>query len=268
MVPFGRYNLDHFAPFRDLTDRPLVDLQIIPTDWSEAGAGLFGSITLTDRFTLDYEAYLINGLSDDITDEGLRDARPGFGSDNNNNKAAVGKMLLKPYSGIELGLSGYFGKYDKEDNDIGGVAVDWNFAHGPFELLGEYAFFDLESGLNEAGNPVPDFLKGFYIQSNYHFWPKLLDNTFLGRQFDFPTLTGVFRYGSIDIDGDIELGNNGSVVDANPGDNRERRYTIGLNYRPIETFVVKFEYQINQTKNETLVHGDENGLILSIAFTF
>jgi len=28
------------------------------------------------------------------------------------------------------------------------------------------------------------------------------------------------------------------------------RFPIGLNYRPVETFVVKFEYQINQTKNE------------------
>lgn len=97
LVPLGRFNLEHFAPFRDLAGRPLVDEQIIPTDWSEAGMGLFGSIPLTDSSSLSYEAYLINGLTNDITDEGLRDARPGFGSDNNNNKASVGRILLKPF---------------------------------------------------------------------------------------------------------------------------------------------------------------------------
>lgn len=259
MVPFGRYNQEHFAPFRDLADRPLVDKEIIPTDWVDVGAGFFGNIPLTDEITLDYEVYLINGFTDDITDKGFRDAIPGFGSDNNNNKAGVGRMLLNPHPGIELGLSGYFGKYDKEDNDAAGIGIDWKAIHGPFELIGEYAFFNLESGLNDVGMSVPDEMHGFYIQTNYHFWPKFLDNTFLGRQFDFPTLTGAFRYGVIEIDDD---------GDANSGDNRERRYTIGLNYRPVETFVIKLEYQINQTKNETLVHGDENGFILSTAFAF
>lgn len=259
LIPFGKYNLKHFAPFTDLSDRPLVALQIIPTDWSEAGAGLFGSVPLTDRFVLSYEAYLINGLSDDISDEGLRDARPGFGSDNNNNKAAVGRMALNPFHGIELGLSGYFGQYDKEDNDLSGFALDWEGEYGPFELIGEYALFDPESGLNKDGIPVPAFLKGFYIQTNYHFWPKLLNDTFLGRKFVSPTFTAVFRYNAIEIDDDGDVGS---------GDNRERGYTIGLNYRPVETFVMKLEYQINQTKNETLVHGDENGFIFSIAYAF
>lgn len=259
MIPFGMYNIKHFAPFRDLSDTPLVNRRIIPTDWVDPGFGFFGNIPLTDRLTLGYETYFINGFSDDITDNGLRSAGQGFGSDNNNNKAVVGRLGLNPLHGLELGLSGYYGEYDDDDNDIRGFAVDWSWVYGNFELIGEYSHFGVESGLNEDGISVPDDLGGIYVQVNYHFWPGLLNHTFLKRQFPSPTFTGAFRYGSVEIDDD---------GDSDLGDNRERRYTFGLNYRPVETFVMKFEYQINQTKNETLVHGDNNGFVFSIAFAF
>lgn len=77
-------------------------------------------------------------------------------------------------------------------------------------MIGEYALFDPESGLNEEAVAVPNNLKGFYIQANYHFWPEFLDNTFLGSRFDSPTFTGAFQYGAIEIDddGDADSGDN------------------------------------------------------------
>ena len=34
LVPFGNFNLQHFDPFRDLTDRPLMARRVIPTTWA------------------------------------------------------------------------------------------------------------------------------------------------------------------------------------------------------------------------------------------
>ena len=106
---------------------------------------------------------------------------------------------------------------------------------------------------------MANFFQGAYTQLNYHFWPKFLDGTFLGRGFKDPKLTLVGRYdwGLISDDSDASL-----------GDNEENRWTLGLNYRPVDNFVFKFEYQWNQTTNEALERGDNNGFLTSMAVGF
>ena len=42
----------------------------------------------------------------------------------------VARINIKPFQGLELGLSGYFGQYDKDDNELGGFAIDWKAARG------------------------------------------------------------------------------------------------------------------------------------------
>ncbi|MCA9401980.1 MAG: hypothetical protein KC713_10150, partial [Candidatus Omnitrophica bacterium] len=42
LAPFGRTNIYHDSDLRDLTSRPLVARDIIPTTWTEAGGGFFG----------------------------------------------------------------------------------------------------------------------------------------------------------------------------------------------------------------------------------
>ncbi len=56
--------------------------------------------------------------------------------------------------------------------------------------------------------------------------------------------------------------------DARTGDNKEERLTIGLNYRPVETCVLKLNYQFNSAKNEVIERGDNDGIILSISAAF
>jgi len=268
LVPFGKYNAEHFEPFRDLTDRPLVMRRVVPATWAEAGFGFTGSAFpgnkiggLFEDLTIDYQLFVINGLTNELTDTGIRSARGAFGSDSNNNKAIVGRLGITPFQSTEVGFSGYYGDYDDKDHKINGFDVDWKFTRGSFELLGEYAIFDLEQGGFESDGTTlaPDYLRGVYIQTNYHFWFDFLNNTFLGRQFDDPTFTGVFRYDKVRIDDD---------GDAGTGANREERLTIGLNYRPVETWVLKLDYQFNRTKNEVLERGNNDGLILSVSAAF
>ena len=81
----------------------------------------------------------------------------------------------------------------------------------------------------------------------------------MGRGFKDPKLTLVNRYDWVDIGDDGDTGN---------GSNEEKRYTLGLNYRPIESWVFKLEYQWNTSKNEVLERGNKDGVMASMAIGF
>lgn len=257
MVPFGRYNIYHDSDFNDLTDRPLMARRVIPTTWTESGAGFFGEFETLGETMVNYQAYVVNGLDDTtIDDRGLRNARGSLGSDNNNNKSWVGRVGISPWLNTEIGLSGYTGKYNNNGDGIDGGAVDLNTRFGDFELTTEYAHFNVD---DNNGVDIADTIAGGYVQLGYDFWPEFLDDSFLGRSFDDPTLTLVGRYGWADIDDD---------ADAGTGDNEEDRFTLGIAYRPTSNFVWKLEYQWNDTENEAIEKGSNDGFITSFALGF
>jgi len=259
LVPFGRYNIYHDSDLQDLTDRPLVARRVIPTTWTEAGIGIHGTFNPTiggnEDVELGYELYIINGLGDGFSDKGLRGARGSMKADDNNSKAVVARLLISPKLGHEIGISTYTGKYNNDDS-ITGIGLDWLSVWGPLEVVGEYASFTVDE---PAGVDLAETFQGYYIQTNYHFWPEGLNNSFLGRGFDDPTFTLVGRYGSAKIDDDD---------DADTADNEETRFTLGFNYRPVESWVLKLEHQWNDTDNETLERGDNNGFMASMAMGF
>ncbi len=266
LAPFGRFNLEHFDPMQDLTARPIMARRVVPTTWAEAGAGLAGSIPLGDfysdewleDFELNYQVYIVNGLNNEISDTSLRNARGAFGNDANNNKALVGRVQISPISAIQLGVSGYTGKYD-DNNKIKAYDLDVKFVYNAFEMVGEFADFDLDGGMNNNSQAITEDLQGGYLEGRYHFWPDFLNQTFLGQGFDAPTFTALARAGY------AEIGDDG---DAGTGDNREKRLTLGLNYRPVENLAFKLEYQFNTATNESLERGDKNGFLTSISAAF
>ena len=282
LVPFGRFNLLHDDDIQDLTERPLVARRVIPSTWTDAGFGLLGELPIGETlnwkllpdFYLNYEAYVVNGLDEDITDTGLRDARGSASNDLNNAKDFVARLGLGLNRNLEMGLTTYFGKYGRAgsatrngNDDFLGIGADVNFKRGPFELVGDFAYWDFEDGAlvdhdNDnatAAVSAPKFMRGFYIEPRYHFWPKFLNATFLGRGFKDPKFTLTSRYDWVDIGDDGDTGN---------GNNKESRFTLGLNYRPIESWVFKLEYQWNSSKNEVLERGDKEGAMASMAIGF
>ena len=251
--PLGKFNLVHDSPIYDLTDRPLVDQFVIPTTLREIGVGLFGTLTPRDSvWEVKYEAYLttgFKGLSDDPAADpaisramGLRAARPSedaFGTRNlgdiNNAFAGVGRLSVSPFLGLEVGASAHHGAYDESgNNDLTIAAADltWQIPElgsgdvpiGPIEVLAEWAYAFIERNSFARASDVPDDLWGYYVQMNYHFLPEgfLPAGTKLTTAlFPDSTFTLVGQWGQVDLDG-----------------NRQQRFTLGLNFRPVESTVL------------------------------
>jgi hypothetical protein len=243
LVPVGAFNIRHDAPTRDLSERPIAYTTIVPSTWFESGAGLLGDFEMPFDGRLSYELYVINGLDARIFDGvGLRGARGSHLEDNNNDKAIVGRVAYSPMLGAEVGVSGYTGQYDKDGNRVNMANVDATLRTGPLELLGEVVGVMIDpgyvEGVGRTGNAdtrdaVPEGMWGFYAQANMHLRYDPLWATF-PDWLQESVFTAVVRYEGKDTD---------VFHESAQGD--QRRLTLGLNFRPVEPYVIKTDLQFN-----------------------
>ena len=254
LVPFGNLQ-EHFPAGRDVVTRPLVSYVVTPSDWTDNGVGLVGRRLLGSSWLLGYEAWVMAGLDRHIDALGLRAARQGYGVDNNSDKAVVARVSLKRGGGLALGLSGYRGRHDDAGRrTLAGWGADLSARLGPAGLAGEVEDFIADLA------PGPDArYRGFYLRGTYALAGRALARTVLGRGFDAPGLALVGQVDQVTIDGP----EGGELVHT-----RERRATFGFNYRPASHWVLKLGYEWNATTNRTLVKGDRDGFVGSVAFVF
>ncbi|MEW6542604.1 MAG: hypothetical protein AB1411_03235 [Nitrospirota bacterium] len=276
LVPMGKFNLLHDSPLNDLVDRPMVARMIMPSTWTEAGAGMYGTFYPGKLAKVDYELYVINGLQNTssgtlaapgtvITDlNGTRNARGSFARDANSDKAIVGRLAYSPLLGIEVAGSFYHGLLGNRnsngvnnfDSYVNMYAVDWTLQKGPWEFIGEAHWVRI-TGNQTATAVGPSGMAGYYVQANYHFLPDFLKKLAPDHFTDASTFTAVVRWEQIDTD-TTDITRNSCLAgittgSACPGNARElSRLTIGLNFRPIEDTVFKFEYQFNNQLNTSI----------------
>lgn len=230
LTPLGRFNLNHDSPLNDLTNRPTVSRQLLPTTLSEAGMGIYGAFYPQD-WVVGYELYLVNGFNQKIIDSKqqlrVRGGRGSHKTDNNENKALTGRVSVSPALGVDLGLSGHFGKYDNAgERSLSIAALDVDLQRGPVQLLGEGA---LVSADVPDGSPTAESQIGWYAQVGYHFGFGAI------RRYPESVFTGVVRWDHVDYD-----------TDRNGDD--EQAATVGLNFRPVEMTVVKVDYSWNWSR--------------------
>lgn len=243
LSPLGKFNLIHDSPVNDLTERPLVDQALLPTTLSESGIGFFGTVYPTEQSVVTYELYAVNGFTENVLRRNsagvvnqlrVRSGRGSQRSDNNGNKAIVGRLAVSPFLGVELGGSAHVGEYANTLTPGAGVeegaglsiwALDAIVTRGPFELMGEYARVNADV---PATALVSGEQSGLYVQGNAHFGHGLVPG------FRNSVFTGVVRYDLVDYDSEID------------GD-AQRRLTLGLNWRPVEETVFKFDYLIDSS---------------------
>ncbi len=255
LSPLGRFNLYHDSPLNDLTERPLVDRDILPTTLSESGMGFYGSLYPDERWTLSYEVYAVNGFNEGIlvdagdsakVDLRVREGRGSARRDNNNRRSIVARLHASPRLGTDVGVSIHSGSYDDAgDHTLTIVALDGEYRRGPVELIGEYAWASADvpavaralaaTASRPDGTPraVAESQSGFYAQANLHFaggaW----------RRFPDSIWTGVVRYDFVDFDADLA------------GDDT-RRLTAGVNFRPVEDAAFKWDLAWRWRRGETV----------------
>ena len=255
LSPLGRFNVLHDSPLNDLTARPVVTSQLIPTTLSEAGMGFFGAFPVGEEGALDYEVYFVNGFDEGIISgepgaERLR-IRGGRGSqkqDNNDDKAFVGRVGYSPVLGAEFGVSAHTGKYDDVDSRrLTIAALDAKFTMGPVELQGEYALADADID-RDLYPAVAEKQQGAYAQVNWHI---LHDAVLDGSLFTVVARGDLMDYDT-DTDGDDEDG-----------------LTLGVNFRPTEETVFKLDYNWRRYAPAGGDKGDAEGrLFFSFATYF
>jgi hypothetical protein len=271
--PLGKFNLVHDAPFQDLTLRPLACESIVGVVLREPGAGFFGQIE-SGTWEFDYEIYVVNGFKGlskagvTVIDRnaGLRNARPHGNQlgtsryrDFNDNKAVVARVSASPFLGLEGGVSAHTGKYDERgDNMLSVYTLDFALNVGSliqselasaFEIAGEWTRADIGRDARAKTAGVPDDFDGWYVEARFHFMPESWRQVIPGAGDD-ATFTLVYRYDTLDLDG------------------AERSaHTFGINFRPREDTVFKFEVQLRD-EDGTLREIDNDAFVASVATYF
>lgn len=167
LPPIGAFNVNHDGPRYDFIDRPLVSTQVIPATLSEVGFGAHGRLA-PRGFSVSYDAYLTQGLSDGVllnetgrTHLGSGRSEERFAEDNNGSPALSARLAAQHRRWGELGVSlytGIFNRYriDGEEVDearrLSILAVDFATEIGAASLRGEAAW---------AAVDVPEDLREF-----------------------------------------------------------------------------------------------------------
>lgn len=113
LVPMGIINEYHEPTTFNGVERPTVDKIIVPTTWREIGFGVLGNILPA---TISYQFYVINGFngyngSDKLNgSNGLRGGRQKGAESYISSPNFAGKVEYYGIRGLNVGLSGYFGK--------------------------------------------------------------------------------------------------------------------------------------------------------------
>ncbi len=248
LVPMGIVNEYHEPTTFNGVERPAVDNKIVPTTWREIGVGVSG------RFpdaSLSYQAYIFNGFKSTEVDgdeingllkgsNGLRGGRQKGIQSTVSTPTLSAKLDYYGLLGLRLGLSGYFGKTQADDDieDIDGATIgiammgfDARYKFQKLEARGEFIYASLSDtdAYNDlTGKDLGSSLLGYYIEGGYNVLPLNAKQR----------LVAFARYEKYDTHSSTE--NNTPRNDAyNRSD-----ITFGLSYHIVSGVVVKGDYQI------------------------
>jgi len=248
LVPMGIINEFHEPTTFNGTERPAVDNAIVPTTWRELGIGVTGRF---NEISLSYQAYIFNGFRSVAPDgeggvsgflrgsNGLRGGRQRGIQSTVDSPTLSAKVDYYGVPGLRLGLAGYFGDTQAEDEveeldganiGIAMVGADARYAYQRFSARGQFIYASLSD--TEAYNTLTDrdlgsALQGWYLEGGYNLLPSNK------RQ----RLVAFLRYESYDSHASTE-----GTLERNPAFDRED-ITTGLSYHIAPGVVVKGDYQ-------------------------
>jgi hypothetical protein len=249
LLPMGFINEFHEPPVFLGPHRPEVETYLIPTTWSEAGAGIFGELG-----PFSYRSYIVNGLNASrfSSTGGIMDGPQGGGQAIAESFANVTRFDYAGTPGLMIGGSFYLGNSVTNIDPVkgGGIAIpthiyeahlEYKYRGLQFRTLGVWTFLGRIAALNAAQNltgaaSIGDEQRGYYVELGY----DLLSGE---RQALIPFVRWE------DLNTQLQVPD-GYVRD--PASWR-RNFTVGVNFKPIEQVVLKAEYK-------ELLLGDASGV--------
>jgi len=271
LVPMGIINEYHEPTTFNGVERPAIDNVIVPTTWREIGVGVSGRF---NEISLGYQAYVFNGFKSTSFDgeggingylkgsNGLRGGRQKGIQSTIDSPTFSAKFDYYGIPGLRLGLSGYFGDTQAEDDveniegskiGISMLGLDARYAYKRFTARGQYVHGSLsgtEAYNNLTEKDLGSELKGWYLEAAYNLLPQEKEQ----RLFAFA------RYEQYDTHADTA----GNLLQ-NDAYNRND-LTTGLSYHIAPGVVFKADYQF---RDNAVSGGDvENRLNFGIGVWF
>lgn len=193
LVPMGIINEFHEPTTFNGTERPELDNVIVPSTWRELGIGVNGRF---NEISLGYQAYLFNGFKSTLGDgeggvsgvlkgsNGLRGGRQKGIKSTIDSPTFSTKFDYYGIPGLRLGLSGYFGKTQAEDDiesidganiGISMVGLDARYAYERFTARAQFihaSLSDTEEYNTLTGADLGSALQGWYVEGAFNLLPS------------------------------------------------------------------------------------------------
>ena len=250
LVPMGIVNEYHEPTTFNGVERPSIDGSIVPTTWREIGFGVSGKF---NDASLRYQAYVFNGFASVNGEKvlggsnALRNGRQKGIKSTVDSPNFAGKLDYYGLPGLRLGLSGYFGRTQAEDDveDIDGTSVgismlgfDARYAKKRFTARGQFihaSLSDTEDYNTLYSTDLGSALQGWYLEAAYNLLP-------MGKE---QQLFAFARYEDFDTHASVD----GSLMKNDSYDRNE--WTLGLSYKLAPGAVVKADYQIKDNATDS-----------------
>ncbi|HEX8168961.1 MAG TPA: hypothetical protein VF824_00300 [Thermoanaerobaculia bacterium] len=257
LLPIGLTNEQHEPTAFFGARRPLVEQVIIPTTWSDLGAGVFGDVG-----HVSYRGYVVTGLNAEGfgPEEGIREGRQAGGEAIAEDFAVVGRADWHPFEGTMFGGSLYSGGSGQGAGFTGRVML--GEVHGDARFrgvnvralvargsLGDAARINEAFG-REGDESVGSRFGGWYVEGGY-------DLSSILRRGEM-SLMPYARYESLDTQRRVPAG-----FARNP-ENEQTIFTIGLAFKPVPQSVIKVDWQ--NVENEANTGRDQWNVSLGYIF--
>ena len=252
LLPVGLINEQHEPTAYFGTHRPEVEDRILPTTWTEIGAGMFG-----DAGPFTYRGYVVTGLnSRNFTpDTGVHEGKQGGANAAAKDLALTGRLDWHPIEGTFFGGSLYSGGSGQGAGFRGRVTLAELHADSKFRgvslraLAARGHIGDAAAISEQNGETIGSSLGGWYVEGGYDL------ATILHREF---SLTPYARYERLDTQRRVPLG-----FERDPANDR-RVTTLGLAVKPIPQTVIKTDWQ----RIRTAAGDGENRFNLGLGYIF
>ncbi|MGQ8337961.1 hypothetical protein ACUNWD_15530 [Sunxiuqinia sp. A32] len=193
LIPMGITNEYHEPATFNGVERPNLDNKIIPTTWREIGAGFTGQLIGLD---LKYQVYVVNGFKS-YDGEGILRGSDAFRKGRQKGAESIlthpnlaAKVNYYGIPGLNLGLSGYFGKTQsslyanldetdtqaemRADSSVVGlnlIGVDARYNHNGWQFKGQlnYGSISNTDQYNQfTGKDLGSAVFGYYLEAGYN----------------------------------------------------------------------------------------------------